>query len=328
MQKLKSLILELTEANQIEGEELIQSLWSGYGSLKRYHLSASDHLTSIIIKEIDSHQVSLNEHPQGWSGQHSHNRKVKSYEVEQIWYRDFVPKIPSLIKVPRCLKCVEIEGINYIFMEDLKLAGYPRIIDSPTRSIIRSGLKWLAHFHAFHLKVEPQGLWSSGTYWHLATRLDELEVLKSEDQQLADAALFIDQALRECPYQTIVHGDAKLANFCFSEDDEAAGVDFQYVGRGIGVQDVAYFLGSCLTESELEAQHEELLNYYFKELIHSEHSPWGVDLEQVELSWRKLYPYAMADFHRFLKGWSPGHWKVNTYTERMCRQVIHEYLRS
>lgn len=328
MQKLKSLLLELTQAEQIEGEELIQTLWSGYGSLKRYYLRASNSTSSIIVKEINSHQVSLNKHPRGWNGLQSHERKVKSYEVEQTWYRNFVPKIPSSIRVPRCLKCIEIHGVNYIIMEDLKLAGFPRIIDSPSHSIIQSALKWLAHFHAFHLQVEPQGLWGSGTYWHLATRLDELEVLKTEDEQLADSAIFIDQALRECPYQTLVHGDAKLANFCFSEGDEAAGVDFQYVGKGIGVQDVAYFLGSCLTETELEDHHEKFLNYYFSELLEADHALSGVDLGQVEYSWRKLYPYAIADFHRFLKGWSPGHWKVNTYTERICRQVIQEYRES
>lgn len=36
-------------------------------------------------------------------------------------------------------------------------------------------------------------------------------------------------------FQTFVHGDAKLANFCFGSNNVAA-VDFQYVGKGIGVK--------------------------------------------------------------------------------------------
>jgi hypothetical protein len=45
---------------------------------------------------------------------------------------------------------------------------------------------------------------------------------------------------------------------------------------------------------------------------------------EVEQAWRPLFEYAWADFHRFLKGWSPGHWKLNTYSERLTREVLDE----
>ena len=49
----------------------------------------------------------------------------------------------------------------------------------------------------------------------------------------------------------LAHGDAKVANFCFTNDQHAvAAVDFQYVGGGIGTQDVIYFLGSFCSEAE------------------------------------------------------------------------------
>jgi hypothetical protein len=35
-----------------------------------------------------------------------------------------------------------------------------------------------------------------------------------------------------------------------------------------------------------------------------------------------LYRMAWADFHRFMKGWSPGHWKLSDYSERVTREVI------
>ena len=80
-----------------------------------------------------------------------------------------------------------------------------------------------------------------GTYWHLDTRPEEFE--KIEHKQLKSKAHRIDEILKECEFQTIVHGDAKLANFCFSEHGEGvAAVDFQYVGRGCGMKDVTYFL--------------------------------------------------------------------------------------
>ena len=49
-----------------------------------------------------------------------------------------------------------------------------------------------------------------------------------------------------------------------------------------------------------------------------------VDADAVETEWRRLFPFAWADFHRFLKGWSPGHWKINAYSERMVGRVVTE----
>jgi len=44
--------------------------------------------------------------------------------------------------------------------------------------------------------------------------------------------------------------------------------------------------------------------------------------EELEVDWRSLYRVAWADFHRFLKGWSPDHWKLSDYSERVTREVI------
>lgn len=125
-------------------------------------------------------------------------------------------------------------------------------------------------------------------------------------------------------HQTFVHGDAKLANFCFSSDGEqVAAVDFQYVGGGCGMKDVAYFLGSCMDEKECEELEAELLDYYFSILksVLNEQKP-QIDFEGIEQEWRELYPYVWADFSRFLLGWSPGHQKLNAYTKKMVDRVL------
>ena len=154
------------------------------------------------------------------------------------------------------------------------------------------------------------------------TRPDELDELK--DTELKNAAKLIDAKLNDSPFQTFVHGDAKLANFCFSADgSKVAAVDFQYVGGGCGMKDVAYFIGSCLYEEDCERLEEQLLDFYFEELrkalLLKEIS---IDTDALEENWRDLYAYAWTDFHRFLKGWSPGHWKINGYSERLTKEVL------
>ncbi len=170
----------------------------------------------------------------------------------------------------------------------------------------------------------PDDLWKQGTYWHLDTRPDELQAL--DDSVLKNAAGKIDQLLKQARFKTFVHGDAKLANFCFApEGTSVAAVDFQYVGGGCGMKDVAYFPGSCLNEDECASHESDILNFYFQVLRAAlEKQPQAVDADALEQEWRILYPVAWTDFHRFFKGWSPGNWNASSYSEVVARRVIEK----
>jgi hypothetical protein len=89
---------------------------------------------------------------------------------------------------------------------------------------------------------------------------------------LKHAAPGIDELLRTAKHQTLLHGDAKLANFCFPSSSSSknhssggasgtsesgsrsgggdrdglavAAVDFQYTGWGVGVLDLYYCIGA------------------------------------------------------------------------------------
>ena len=161
-----------------------------------------------------------------------------------------------------------------------------------------------------------------GTYWHLATRPDELQVI--EDPRLREAAPLIDARLNACRHQTLVHGDAKIANFCLPPHGGAvAAVDFQYVGGGCGMKDVAYFLSSCLDPSDLDAHAESYLSAYFAALRTALSSRLSLEeVDALEAEWRELYTFAWADFYRFLAGWSPQHWKIDQYSLRMTERAL------
>ena len=315
----EQIILKATGASKLFEKEIIQSLWSGYGKISRYELTGSK-LKTVVVKHIKF--PSDVDHPRGWNSNLSHERKVKSYEVEKNWYENHSSKCIEECKVPQCYAIESYNDELLIVLEDLDSVGYPKRINNVTIQVMETALTWLANFHATFLGEIPKGLWDIGTYWHLDTRPDELEVMK--DYALKEAAADIDALLNNSKYQTFVHGDAKIANFCFSQDGkEVAAVDFQYIGGGCGMKDVAYFISSCLFEDDCEELEEELLDIYFRELRRSlveQGKP--VDVDDVELELRKLYPIAWTDFHRFLKGWSPGHWKIHSYSERLSREVI------
>jgi len=308
----RSIILQTTGASSLFEKETIQDLWSGYGKIMRVGLENAS-VDSVVIKHVQ--MPVYKNHPRGWNTDIGHQRKVKSYKVETAWYDKYSKN--SSARLPKCLAIETKDEEVLMVLEDLDETGYPLRKSVVSWEEIDACLAWLAKFHASYLGETPEGLWEVGTYWHLDTRPQELAVL--DDQRLREAAPIIDEKLNACKYKTFVHGDAKLANFCFSEDGQVSGLDFQYVGGGCGMKDVAYFIGSCLNESECERLEANILDTYFEHL----QSEMTERNEALEIEWRSLYRLAWADFHRFLKGWSPGHWKINSYSERVTVEVIN-----
>ena len=312
-------MLSSTHALRIKKTQIIQSLWSGYGSIKRVDLDGGE-FSSIIVKHVQPHRKS---HPRGWNTDLAHQRKLKSYQVETNWYASQKNKASNnLARIPSCFGTKKEGDEVLLLLEDLDASGFKGRKSFVNQTEWKACVSWLATFHAENLDGDATGLWESGTYWHLETRPDELERL--DDQVIKKAAPAIDIKLKTNKFQTLVHGDAKLANFCFNSDGtRAAAVDFQYVGAGCGMKDLAYFVGSCFRDEEAEEIEIEVLNYYFTEFrkslarINNE-----VAGDEVVQDWRPLYRVAWADFHRFMKGWSPGHWKLSDYSERVTREVI------
>lgn len=282
-----------------------------------------ERITPAIVKHVDLSKHRVNR--RGWTGQVSHQRKVRSYEIENAFYRNFSRRCSAMARVPELLGASELNDGRgcVIVMEDLDSAGFAQRKSKVERKDVENCLLWIANFHAEFLGDPAEGLWETGTYWHLATRLEEHAAMK--EGSLKQAAHAIDQCLNGCKFQTLVHGDAKLANFCFGSGHEnasaVAAVDFQYVGRGCGIKDVVYFLTSCLGDDQCEKEYQRLLDFYFVHL----HQALGVNFyrfDDLEREWRSMFALAWADFNRFLNGWSPGHWKLTPFSQRMTDQAL------
>ncbi len=316
---VEALVLRSSGALAVGHADVVQSLWGGYGEIVRYVLDGGDR-SSVIVKHV--RWPDQRDHPYGWTTDISHERKLRSYQVETAWYERYAQRCPEAARVPRCLDIETRADEVVMVMEDLDASGFAGRRTSVVETELDACLSWLAAFHATFMGEVPANLWETGTYWHLATRPDELAAL--DHGPLKAAAPIIDEALAASRFQTFVHGDAKLANFCFSGDGRrAAAVDFQYVGGGCGMKDVAYFISSCFDEDECERLAPALLDRYF-DLLRGSLSEAGtrVDVDALEQDWRALYPVAWTDFYRFLQGWSPGHWKLHRYSERLAREVL------
>lgn len=311
---LRGTVGELVGAAGVELVEHLQALWSGYGQLWRIAFvpEGEAERRTAILKWVD---------PPAKGAGLSHRRKLRSYAVEAAWYARYARLCDESCRVPRCLAQRSTAGSWLLVLEDLAASGFSESRSHLDAREIDACLAWLAHFHAKFMGCTPEGLWETGTYWHLATRPDELSALSHED--LKEAAPLLDARLRAARFRTLVHGDAKVANFCFGPAGVAA-VDFQYVGGGVGVQDVAYFLGSCLEPRSWPHRAPESIDVYFQHLraALSEARP-DLDVADLEAEWRALYPVAWADFYRFLLGWAPGE-RRDSYSDAQLALAYRE----
>lgn len=303
--------------------QLIQPLWSGYGACFRARFKGAD--KPVVVKCAQPNPAST--HPRGWQGEVSHNRKCASFAIECYFYRYLQPLSNNQCFIPPSIACEQKGDNSLLVMADLAELGYTTTATALSVTQAETVLKWLAAFHACFVYYRDEKVWQEGTYWHLATRQQELSAMP--DGPLKRAAPVIAQKLSQAHYQTLVHGDAKVANFCFSDDfNTCAAIDFQYVGHGVGVKDVAYFLGSALSEHDQAHSLDALLNVYFSALEQQlfahqqEKSLSHQDIASLIREWRSLYPLACADFHRFLAGWSPDHWKINHALRHQTRIAL------
>ena len=309
---------ELLNDSTIELEEQVQSLWSGYGQIIRCKSHSTN--VSYIVKVIQPAEAS--DHPRGWNTSASHQRKLKSYQVEASFYQEYANKTDSYCRVPQLISSRITEKYTLLVMEDLDASGYGERKELAKWSDLAVAIKWLAYFHARFMNSSVDNLWPIGTYWHLATRQDELLVMA--EGTFKDNAIAIDSYLNAAKFQTLVHGDAKFENLCFRPNGkDVAAVDFQYIGKGSGVKDLAYLVGSCLSEDKLIEFDHRILDEYLTQLKKAlAHYEVALDFETLSKETRMLYPVAWADFYRFLLGWNPKSWKICDFMKQKAKQGV------
>ena len=95
------------------------------------------------------------------------------------------------------------------------------------------------------------------------------------------------------------------------------------MGGGVGIKDVMLLLSSM--PQALMTNEPEYLEYYFTQLTsYLSHYHAHIDAQEVCKHWQSLYKFAWADFVRFLKGWSPNHFKLNQHSLAITELALSE----
>lgn len=295
-------------------QRVLGSLWAGYGQLVSVQATnVYNKQCSLVIKHFIPPR-------RRHDGSEDHCRKVRSYSVESWFYRGISSRMRERgVLVPELKGVLEEDGVM-IVMSDLCEHGtyYTKRGNQLNLEEGKALLSWLAKFHAVHWRTRdpPQGLWDEGSFWQLGTRREELDdmeevwVRRGLNRKTAED---IHEAIVKSRFRTVIHGDAKAANFFFypaGQHDGSlliGGYDFQYSGMATPLRDVAYVMCCSIKGDLVEACEDELLSHYYTELTRALRPDDADEYSMEELE--VMYELCVVDLARFMSG---SRWWGNT----------------
>ena len=321
-------ILDITGEVKVSNEKRLTSLWAGYGTISSVKVRSKKANKDFIIKRVNPpHKCSV--------ASIGDQRKIRSYHVEGYFYEKLVPYIFKWKDVVKCDVAEpyfidqthedeeEDSETSFLFiMSDLS-DSHDMYYDGSKEQVIAI-IGWLASFHSIFFNhpdvTEAQTgngkIWSEGGYWHLKTRLSELESIPSYYKALKESAYAVDKRMNDGSdlHFTLVHGDFKEANIMIgrgSKEDSfsCAAVDYQYCGRGFGAKDIVMLIVSSVSPQVLEAIGGEdgVIQLYADELKSNLKAMNEMNEEDINTitsfeTLKMQYELAMVDYVRFMAG--------------------------
>ncbi|OAR01240.1 hypothetical protein LLEC1_04520, partial [Akanthomyces lecanii] len=237
---------------------------------------------------------------------------------------------------------------------------------------VHSAIKWLANFHGSFWKLQdkrtldglvlppmaefeargageklaPRSIWLNGGYTYLATRRTEYASLASRLDSEWSAALCSPDGTasvaekvaeflipRGRSFETFIHGDVKSENlFSTQSGVDVAFFDFQYVGLGLGVSDLAKLftcsvplhmlvnLSSPLPDTIAMQEGELELLIQYHQLLTQHEKIDGTRYDFVDL--QRHWETALVDWCRFQASW--GFWGNTSWLQGRVRSILRD----
>jgi aminoglycoside phosphotransferase (APT) family kinase protein len=249
----------------------------------------------------------------------SHSRRARqvavqedAYATEYRFYTELAPDLP--VAVPRCHAAAYDPGTGFycLVLEDVAVAQLPA--DGPfslDRQAASQAIRALARLHAYQPAGGPGRLpWlahrepiiasAQGAALALALTSRFLELPLPDDSVARACGRLRGAADRDdgaaAATACLVHGDFRTENLIWAPDGMTI-LDWQTVGLGPGLADLAYFVGTSVSDEARNGRHDELLDEYLDSIAEA-----GVAIEP--LAARRAYQeYVFSGLILAIIGW-------------------------
>ncbi len=232
---------------------------------------------------------------------------VRNYELEINWYRDLAAVTP--VNCPKCFHAeIGADGIDFVLLlDDRTPANQGDQLTGANPQEMLAAIAELALLHAAHWNSDTLHkyewlAYSTGNKQLVRQLLPGLypEFRKRYSTRLDPEILDMGQGLVDNigPYldtqiaaRTVIHGDFRLDNLLFTPSGEVTVLDWQTVGTGSPMADLAYFIGTSIADpAEREGCERDLFEHYRAQLELA-----GISAN-IKDNWRDYRLYAFSGF--------------------------------
>ncbi|KAG8362549.1 uncharacterized LOC105270012 [Fopius arisanus] len=285
----------ITKAAVGPSAEVLDFTLTSYSSEKLGFLGAHRHLR-ILIKEDNTEKREIScfvkALPLDSPLQLLYAQESRTFEKEATFFTKISPLMTIDSTEPTwCPRCYLVKE-NALIFEDLGLLGFKMRDKLFDEAIVKSGLRALASLHSSSLIAEermgksfkdifPEELYEVAFVrserrrkWFLAGV--DLAIRVAEEMSLNPSRLpetfdriFVAMESSKSKTNVISHGDLWGNNLMFNDADppECKLVDFQLFRYSPVGHDLAQFLYLCASRELRDSKKEELLNYYWEQLL-------------------------------------------------------------
>lgn len=339
---------------KLSKERTITTLWAGYGTVSRLTVSSlPNHVKQVlVIKRVvppskdDFDSIGNQRKLKSYMVEAAFYKEIapillckKIMGEEDSGVTASPASFPTIAR-PYSIQMLEEEdghagdaGTSFCFILSDLSERYNQSYRSSDVGQVKAAIKWLAAFHSRFYRCHTMSkqnkrngqnnttipwdkIWAEGGYWHLKTRLEELDQIPASHQIFQSCAFAIDERMNDGPPSsfTLIHGDFKSGNVLFGKDDNdgrnwiCSAVDFQYCGRGYGAKDLVMFVVSSVsTRVFKELSEEGILCMYAEELKKNLVSLGHLSLQDIDHIvdgdvLKMQYELALVDYVRFMAG--------------------------
>jgi hypothetical protein len=234
-------------------------------------------------------------------------KMVRNYELEVSWYANL--SATTLVNCPHCYHAEMHEGgIDFaLLLEDRAPARQGDQLAGADIRALKAAIAELAALHSSHWNSKALAAYEFLQFGsankeivrqllptlypefcrRYAGRLDS--TILATGQHLVDRLGYYLDAVPAA--LTIVHGDFRLDNLLFGPGDAVTVVDWQTVGAGPPMADLAYFIGTSIADPHVRRTHERALFEHYCDLIESNE----ISIDRAE-QWTDFRRYAYSGF--------------------------------
>ena len=234
-------------------------------------------------------------------------KMVRNYELEINWYRSLADS--TAVNCPHCYHAnIAENGLDFVLLlNDCAPARQGDQLAGANVATMTAAIAEMASLHASHwngdaLDTHEWLHFGRANKEIVRQRLPSLypEFCTRYSGRLSDTILSmghhlvdnIDIYLDSVPAAiTIAHGDFRLDNLLFGPDGAVTVVDWQTVGAGSPMADLAYFIGTSFADPESRRTYEKSLFAKHCEIVEG-----GGIVVQRDSQWRDYRLYAYSGF--------------------------------